>query len=96
MTRVDPNIVTRLRRAALYAGSIAIAISVLALIGWTFHVNVLKGEFRDSPFPMNPMSAVCFILAGIALRLQLRETSTLHRRLAEVRPRAPRPDLASG
>jgi hypothetical protein len=47
------------------AGKVAIAVGLLVLAGWFFDVEVLK---RVSPrfVAMNPVTAICFVLIGIA------------------------------
>jgi PAS domain S-box-containing protein len=69
----DPS--TLFRTYAVYsriAALIAIAVGVLVVLGWTFDVGALK-SIVPSASTMKPNTALAFILAGIALLLQLPE-----------------------
>jgi signal transduction histidine kinase len=47
---------------------LVILIAILVLAGWQFNVEILKRAW-PSFFPMNPLTAVCFIASGVALLL---------------------------
>src|SRR4051794_33715375 len=47
----------------------AVLLGVLALVGWVTGVEFLKSFLHPNRIPMNPATAVCFILCGIALWL---------------------------
>jgi PAS domain S-box-containing protein len=66
--RLDPVFDTTSRLAALAA----IAVAAAALCGWTFDAMVLARVY-GSWTPMNPLTAVCLLLAGIALLLLRKE-----------------------
>jgi PAS domain S-box-containing protein len=55
----------RLRRASLYPGLTA-AIAGLVLLGWTFDLALLKSVVPGL-VPMNPVTAVTFLLAALSL-----------------------------
>lgn len=65
---LDTNLDRRLQK---WAGRLVIALVVIAfcvLLGWQFSLLFFK-TFFFPPVAMNPLTAVCFILLGFALRL---------------------------
>ena len=66
--RLDPVFDTTSRIAACAV----IAVAVAALCGWTFDLMLLARVYGNWT-PMNPLTAVCFLLAGIALLLLRKE-----------------------
>jgi signal transduction histidine kinase/CheY-like chemotaxis protein/HPt (histidine-containing phosphotransfer) domain-containing protein len=50
------------------AGFFAIVIALAVLTGWQFDIELLK-RAGPLPIPMNPVTAICFLLAGSALVL---------------------------
>jgi diguanylate cyclase (GGDEF)-like protein/PAS domain S-box-containing protein len=57
-----------------WIGLVAAAVGALVLLGWAFDNPALTGEFPGSVY-MEANTAVCFILAGIALTLRARRGS---------------------
>jgi PAS domain S-box-containing protein len=59
-----------LRRLPAAASAVAITVGVLVLLGWLFDVELLK---RVVPgfVAMNPATASCFIIAGVALAMSI-------------------------
>ncbi|MCX5964283.1 MAG: hypothetical protein NT070_14410 [Cyanobacteria bacterium] len=51
------------------AGLFVITIACLVLIGWQFDINLLKTGFRGISATMKVNTAICFLLAGMALIL---------------------------
>ena len=66
--RLDPVFDTTSRAA----GSVVIGLGALALLGWAIDVLPLA-SIHPRWVPMNPLTAVCFILTGAALLLVRRE-----------------------
>lgn len=58
--------------AGRLAGMLAVVVGGMALVGWTFHIAVLK-SIRPDWVSMKPNTAVAFILTGFALLLTSRE-----------------------
>lgn len=48
--------------------SLTILLSVLALVGWNFNINILSRPVSGTA-AMNPLTAICFILSGFSLIL---------------------------
>ncbi|HMJ06925.1 MAG TPA: hypothetical protein VK474_11765, partial [Chthoniobacterales bacterium] len=67
MTRRPPSLFrpVRLNHPAAF---LTAAIGVLAMVGWTFGVEVLK-RVLPGLAAMNPASAICFVLAAVSLAL---------------------------
>src|SRR3954463_14196166 len=64
-TRIPPWIVA----APSVASIVAVSVGTLGLIGWTDNIELLKRGVHDI-VAMNPTSAVLFVLAGAALRIE--------------------------
>ncbi|MHB8863534.1 MAG: DUF4118 domain-containing protein, partial [Pirellulaceae bacterium] len=56
---------------ATWAGSVVACVGLLALLGWTFDIELLK-NVRSSATEMKVNTAICFLLAGISLALRER------------------------
>ncbi|MEO5715569.1 MAG: ATP-binding protein [Luteolibacter sp.] len=71
-------------RFAGFSGGFAILLGLLVLTGWVADIDQLK---RGLPGlnSMNPMTAVCFVLAGISLVLQYRPDTRRSRRVGIAR-----------
>ena len=66
------------------ASAIAICVGVLVLAGWLFGVELLK-RVLPGFVAMNPATAFCFIVAGLALAMSIRQNQTeAARRLATI------------
>src|SRR5688500_14297722 len=53
-----------------FAGCAAVAVVALgttALVGWVSNLDILKSFLHPGKIAMNPATAACFILAGVAL-----------------------------
>ncbi len=68
MTEQSNCLLSRCRLFSKSAGFVAGLVGSLVLVGWLFDCAVLKSVF-PSMVPMNPATAVNFILAGLALWL---------------------------
>ncbi|HRO70037.1 MAG TPA: PAS domain S-box protein [Chitinophagaceae bacterium] len=66
---IDITITNKARSWAGYISIVLIAIPVLVLLGWQLDVYFLKTFFLP-PVSMHPIVAMCFILLGLAARLQ--------------------------
>jgi PAS domain S-box-containing protein len=72
----------REKQIARMAGNIAIALGVLALIGWRLDIAVFKSAIPGL-VAMKVNTAICFILTGMSLRLQtFKVQSPLESRIA--------------
>ena len=56
----------RLRFVSMFSALFAVMVASLVLVGWTLHVESLK-RVLPGLVGMNPLTAVCFILAGTSL-----------------------------
>ncbi|RYZ52367.1 MAG: PAS domain S-box protein [Sphingobacteriales bacterium] len=56
----------RFRRLAGFCGGFLFCTSVLVLLGWHFQIRALSTWVPDAT-PMNPVSAICFAIAGVWL-----------------------------
>ncbi len=57
-------------------------LSCLVLIGWLFDLSLLKTMIHPGRVPMNPLTAVVFLLAGGTLWFLLPEAASAQRRMA--------------
>jgi PAS domain-containing protein len=63
-----PGLPARLGAFSTLAGCVAVLIGSLVLVGWTLDIGPLK-RILPNLVAMNPVTAVCFILAGVSLCL---------------------------
>jgi signal transduction histidine kinase/DNA-binding response OmpR family regulator/HPt (histidine-containing phosphotransfer) domain-containing protein len=75
----DPRLLAILRRLVTVCVALTVVLPVLALVGWTFDVELLKSLLH--PVPMNPMSSVCFLACAAALALLRPDGRTRRRRV---------------
>ncbi len=61
------HIVDWLCRAARICAIAVIVLALLVLAGWQLNVEALKSLMHPGQIAMNPLTAVCFILAGASL-----------------------------
>jgi len=54
--------------------AVVVSIAVLVLIGWTFDIELFK-TVRPGMVGMNPLTATCFILAGVSLGIRTTQPS---------------------
>lgn len=73
----DPRVVRGLNRFVSFAALFSVAIGLLGLAGWTFHIAVLKSVIPGR-IVIKPNTTVCFVLIGCALWL-LRKKDNLPR-----------------
>src|SRR5690606_25506460 len=67
----DIRYIVRLNWMARLAALAVMAVAVAALLGWIFGVEVLTSLLHPGRIAMNPLTAVCFLLAAAALWLLL-------------------------
>ena len=60
----------RLRHIAWTCGVIVVVIGVMAMLGWVFHIGVLKSVLPGL-VSMKMNAAVAFVIAGTSLLLQM-------------------------
>ncbi|MEG4205403.1 PAS domain S-box protein [Microcoleus sp. Pol7_A1] len=61
-----------------------IAIGCVVLLGWQFDISLLKSGFPGMTSTMKANTALCFLLAGVSLRLlQYQRLTRLHYRVAQ-------------
>jgi two-component system, sensor histidine kinase and response regulator len=61
----------RARAGATLLGAAAAVLGVLALLGWLLDVEVLRSLLHPGRIAMNPLTAVLFVLCGVALVLRV-------------------------
>lgn len=81
-TDVDPSIARLLYRLSILTCLVVISLSCLVLIGWLLNLDLLKSMVQPRREPMDPFSAVAFLLAGLSLWLFLPESGSKRRRRA--------------
>jgi len=62
-------------RVPVIAGTVAVVLGVLVLFGWAINASLIVTPRGDS-YPMLPLTAVCFVLAGASLIIAGRLTRT--------------------
>ena len=80
----DPRLIRLLRWLAGTAGLAVALVGLLALSGWQFDSPQLKSPLQLGRVPMNPLIAVEFLLAGLALALLVPERAKAWRRVPGV------------
>jgi PAS domain S-box-containing protein len=85
----EPNVVQRYGFISSFAGSIAMAVGGLVLVGWLLGIRTLASVFPHFT-TMKPNTAFCFVLAGLSLWLlrlpsnQAVEFNPKHGRLGQI------------
>ena len=64
----DPRVVKGLNRFVGFTSFFSVAVGVLGLVGWTFHIAILKSVIPGE-IVIKPNTAVCFVLIGFSLWL---------------------------
>ncbi|MEG4031282.1 MULTISPECIES: PAS domain S-box protein [unclassified Microcoleus] len=65
------------------ASLLVIAIGCLVLLGWQFDISLLKSGFPGMTSTMKANTAICFLLAGVSLRLLQYQRTRLHNCIAQ-------------
>ncbi|SDT96162.1 methyl-accepting chemotaxis protein [Verrucomicrobium sp. GAS474] len=63
---LDLRLLARLREASKLSGLFLILLAVTVLVGWIYEDDMLK-RFSPGLVTMNPVTALCFVLAGLIL-----------------------------
>ncbi|MEG4500900.1 PAS domain S-box protein [Microcoleus sp. F10-C6] len=71
------------KRISQMASLLVIAIGCLVLLGWQFDISPLKSGFPGMTSTMKANTAICFLLAGVSLRLLQYQRTRLHDRVAQ-------------
>src|SRR5437764_8274636 len=71
------------RALALAASSLAVLVGSFALVGWWLNIPTLTSVLPGLA-TMKPITATCFVLAGIALRLFIRQELSSTSRVARI------------
>ena len=66
--RQDPGIVRHLSLFVCFASLFSVAVGVLGLLGWTFHIAILKSVIPGQVV-IKPNAAACLVLIGLSLWL---------------------------
>jgi di/tricarboxylate transporter len=77
-----PETYKRLRSLSRNCGGLVILIGLLVLAGWIFDITVLK-SIRYDTVPMNPVVALTFIAAGVALWLKQEKSGDKYNKKAD-------------
>ncbi|MEG4453303.1 PAS domain S-box protein [Microcoleus sp. N9_A1] len=71
------------KRISEMASLLVIAIGCLVLLGWQFDISLLKSGFPGMSSSMKANTALCFLLAGVSLRLLQYQRTRLDDRIAQ-------------
>ncbi|MEG5064390.1 PAS domain S-box protein [Microcoleus sp. B3-A4] len=71
------------KRISQMASLLVIAIGCLVLLGWQFDISLLKSGFPGMTSTMKANAAICFLLAGVSLRLLQYQRTRLPNRIAQ-------------
>ncbi|MBD1885688.1 PAS domain S-box protein [Microcoleus vaginatus] len=71
------------KRISQMASLLVIAIGCLVLLGWQFDISLLKSGFPGMTSTMKANTAICFLLAGVSLKLLQYQRTRLHNRIAQ-------------
>ncbi|MEG4269295.1 PAS domain S-box protein [Microcoleus sp. Pol12A4] len=71
------------KRISHMASLLVIAIGCLVLLGWQFDISLLKSGFPGMTSTMKANTAICFLLAGVSLRLLQYQRTRLHNCIAQ-------------
>lgn len=71
------------KRISQMASLLVIAIGCLVLLGWQFNISLLKSGFPGMTSSMKANTALCFLLAGVSLRLLQYQRTRLYNRIAQ-------------
>ena len=76
---LDPNVVNGLNRFVSFTSLFSVAVGLLGLVGWMFHIAVFKSVIPGRVV-IKPSTALCFVLIGFALwLLRKKESGSLPR-----------------
>ncbi|MEG4105460.1 PAS domain S-box protein [Microcoleus sp. S13_C5] len=71
------------KRISQMASLLVIASGCLVLLGWQFDISLLKSGFPGMTSTMKANTAICFLLAGVSLRLLQYQRTQLPNRIAQ-------------
>ncbi|MEG4198421.1 PAS domain S-box protein [Microcoleus sp. Pol12A5] len=71
------------KRISHMASLLVFASGCLVLLGWQFDISLLKSGFPGMTSTMKANTAICFLLAGVSLRLLQYRRTRLHDRIAQ-------------
>ncbi|MBM3262430.1 MAG: response regulator [candidate division Zixibacteria bacterium] len=83
-TDEDTGLSRLLRQMSYATGVVVIGLSCLVLVGWVFDISLFKSLVQPRQEPMDPLTAVSFLLSGGGLWAFLSETVSRRRRLVGV------------
>ncbi len=67
---VDAATVNRLKKAAHYTAIAIMLMGLVVLAGWQFSIDAIKRPL-PTPVAMNPMTALCFVVVGLAYLIKI-------------------------
>ncbi|MEG5175353.1 PAS domain S-box protein [Microcoleus sp. B3-D7] len=71
------------KRISQMASLLVMAIGCLVLLGWQFDISLLKSGFPGMASTMKANTAICFLLAGVSLKLLQYQRTRLQNRIAQ-------------